>query len=101
MLDKFKQLYELQKKAKEIQKELKDTEIEAKSDDGTVSVVINGEQHIVDLKIETSALRPDNKDGLEKTLIKVMAEAISQAQAIAAEKTKSVMKDLGVNLPGM
>lgn len=101
MLDKFKQLYELQKKAKDIQKELKDTEIEARSDDGTVAVVINGEQHIVDLKIDASALIAENKDNLEKTLIKVLAEAISQAQTMAAEKTKGVMKDLGVNLPGM
>ena len=30
MLDKMKQLYKLQKKAKEIQKELKETEIEAR-----------------------------------------------------------------------
>lgn len=101
MLDKFKQLYELQKKAKEIQKELKETEIEAKSDDGTVTIVINGEQHIVDVKIDPSVLSADRKDHLEKTLVKVMAEAISQAQAMAAEKTKGVMKDLGVNLPGM
>lgn len=99
MLDKFKQVYELQKKAREIQKELKDTEIEAKSDDGMVAVVMNGEQHLVDIKIDDAAL--SDKAALEKTLVKVMSEAISQAQALAAEKTKSVMKDLGVNLPGM
>lgn len=101
MLDKMRQLYELQKKAKAIQKELKDTEIEACSADKSVCVVFNGEQHIVDVKINETLLSPDRKKELEQTLIKVTAEAISKAQALAADKTKDVMKDMGINLPGL
>lgn len=97
----MKQLYELQKQAKAVQKELKDTEIEACSADKAVCVVFNGEQHIVDIKISESLLSPDKKRDLEQTLVKVMSEAISKTQALAAEKTKDVMKGMGLNIPGM
>ena len=101
MLDKMKQLYQLQKKAKEIQKELKDTEIEAKSSDGEVTVVFNGEQRLTDIVIAEDILKPERKKELEQIIIKVIGEASSKAQALAAEKTKDVMKEMGVNLPGM
>lgn len=93
MLDKMKQLYELQKKAKEIQKDLRDTEIEACNADKSVCVVYNGEQKIVDVKVGDA--------NLEKELLKVIGEATTKAQALAAEKTKDVMKDMGLNIPGM
>ena len=50
MLDKMKQakqLYDMQKKAKAMQRELKDTEIEAVSPDKAVTVVFNGEPKLV------------------------------------------------------
>lgn len=101
MLDKMKQLYQLQKKAKEIQKELKDTEIEARSERGEVSVVYNGEQKLVDIAIAESMLEPSKKRELEQLIIKIASEAGSKAQAIAADKTKNVMKEMGVNIPGL
>lgn len=101
MLDKMKQLYQLQKKAKEIQKNLRDTEIEAKSSNGLVTVVYNGEQKMVSISIDQSLLTPDHQQELEQTIIKVVAEAQARAQSIAAEKTKDVMKEMGVNIPGL
>lgn len=97
----MKQLYQLQKKAKEIQKELKETEIEARSTNGEVTVVYNGEQHLVDIAIAEDILSPQKKKELEQLIIKVCGEAMSKAQALAAEKTKDVMKDMGMNIPGM
>jgi len=99
MLDKAKQLWELQKKAKAIQKELKETEVEAKAASGLVVVVFNGEQHIQSLEIDESLLKPENKRDLEKSIQQAIAEALSRVQAIAAEKMKAIAGDL--NLPGM
>lgn len=101
MLDKMKQIYQLQKKAKEIQKELKETEIEAKSNGGEVTVVYNGEQKLIEISISETMLNPDKKTELEQLIIKISAEASSKAQTIAADKTKDVMKEMGVNIPGM
>jgi len=94
---KAKDTYELVKKAKAIQKELKETEIEASSTDGTITVVFNGEQRMTDIKIDESWLEPDRKRDLEKAILNVAGQAISKAQAVAAEQMKKVAGDL--NLP--
>ncbi|HLB95385.1 MAG TPA: YbaB/EbfC family nucleoid-associated protein [Patescibacteria group bacterium] len=99
MFDKAKQLWELQKKARAIQKELKNTEVEAKAADGKVVVVFNGEQHLQSIEIEPAMLTPDKKRELEKALEQAISEAISRVQAIAAEKMKAIAGNL--NIPGL
>ncbi len=96
LMDQGKMLW----KAKQVQGELKKTEIEAKSNDGLVTVVVNGEMHLKDIKLSDDALSADKRN-LEESLKKTISEALSRAQAVAAEKTREVMKDMGMNLPGM
>lgn len=97
MFDQAKMLW----KANQVRKELKNTEVEAKSNDGSISVVVNGEMHIQKVELSEEALRPENKRNLERAIQNTISEALSRAQAIAAEKTKAVMKDLNLNIPGM
>lgn len=85
------------KKARAIQKELKETEIEASSTDGTVTVVFNGEQRMVSIEIDESMLSPEKKRELEKTILNVVGQAVSKAQAVATEQMKKIAGDL--NLP--
>lgn len=99
--DKAKQLYQLQKKAKEVQKELKNTEVEAKSTDGSVVVVMSADQKIREITIDESMLTAEKKKELEEKLTRVVSEAMSRVQAVAAEKTKSLMGEMGLNIPGM
>lgn len=101
MFDKAKEIYQLQKKAKEIQKELKNTEIEAKSADATITVVMTADQKIKSVDIDESLLDKSNKKDIEEKLVKVIAEGMSRAQAVAAEKTKGLMGEMGINIPGM
>lgn len=101
MFDKAKEIYQLQKKAKEIQKELKNTEIEAKSADATITVVMTADQKIKSVDIDENLLDKSNKKDIEEKLVKVIAEGMSRAQAVAAEKTKGLMGEMGINIPGM
>jgi len=96
---KIKDLYVLQKQARQIQKELKDIEVEASSNDGWVTVVFNGEQHLTEINLAEESLQPENKRELEKDLRNTISQAISRAQAVAAEKMKSVAGGLGI--PGL
>jgi len=96
---KMKDLYELQKKARKIQKELKETEIEAKSASGWVTVVFNGEQHLTSIDLAEAALSPDNKRELEKEIKNTVSQAISRAQAHAAERMREIAGNL--NIPGL
>ncbi|MCX6808949.1 MAG: YbaB/EbfC family nucleoid-associated protein [Candidatus Berkelbacteria bacterium] len=96
---KMKELYEFQKKARAIQKELKEVEIEASSNDGWVTVVFNGESHLTEVNLTEEALRPENKRELEKDLKNTISQAISRAQAVAAEKAKAIAGGMGI--PGL
>lgn len=101
MFDQAKDLYRLQKEARGIQKELKSTEIEAKSNNGAVSVIFSGDQHIRSIDINPEWMGEDKKKELEDELVKVIGEGISRSQAYAAEKTKKLMSEMGMNLPGL
>lgn len=94
-------LYALAKKARQIQKELKDIEIEARNSDGTVVAVFNGEQHLKEIKIADELLSPIKKGELEKQLTSVVSQGISKAQSVAAEQMREVAGDLGINIPGL
>ena len=62
-------------------------------------MVFNGEQHIQEVTIDESLLKPESKKDLEKALQQAIAECISRVQAIASEKMKVIAGDL--NIPGM
>lgn len=95
MLQKAKDMYALQKKAKQIKKELKNTHIEADIDG--VIAVIDGEQEVLSITIPDSALANGKK--LSETLVKCLNKGIKKSQQVAAEEMKDVMGNLG--FPGM
>ncbi len=94
MFDQAKNLYQLQKQAKEIKKELQNIHIEAEVEG--VIVIINGEQEVVSVTISEDAQQNPGK--LQENLVKAFNKAIKKSQQIAAEKMKGVMGGLG--LPG-
>ncbi len=96
MLDKAKDLYKLQKQAREIKKKLKKTHIEA--EEGNAIVIINGEQEVMKVTI-TGDESLENRSKLEQNLEKAFNKAIKKSQQIGAEMMKSVMGDM--NFPGL
>lgn len=92
MLEKAKDMYALQKKAKQIKKELKNTHIEAEVDG--VITVINGEQEVLNISIPEEALQNGKKLG--ETIVKSLNKGIKKSQQIAAEQMKDVMGNLGL-----
>jgi len=94
MFDKAKDLYKLQKQAREIKKKLKNTHIEAESDG--VVVIMNGEQEIMKITISDQAM--ENKKTLEISIEKAINKTVKKAQQIGAEMMKGVMGD---GFPGL
>jgi DNA-binding YbaB/EbfC family protein len=93
----MKELYQLQKKAKQVQKELKDLEIEAKSPDNSVAVIVSGEMKLVSIEITDEALQ--NKTNLQRLLVETTNQAMARAQSESASRMQPLLKDM--NLPGM
>jgi nucleoid-associated protein EbfC len=94
MFDKFKDMYGLQKQARILKKELKNTHIEAEVD-GVIAIV-DGEQELISVTFSEELAKNPKKLG--ETLVKAINKAIKKSQQIAAEKMKPLMN--GLNLPG-
>lgn len=92
MFEKAKNLYKIQKQAKEIKRELQSLHIEAEMEG--VKVVINGEQEMIEVVITDQA--PTDKIKLGALIAKCFNKAIKKSQQIAAEKMRSVMGDMGL-----
>ncbi len=89
--DQAKDMYKLQKQAKQIKKELKKVHIEAETDG--VVIVVDGEQNFIEARIP-EALSGD-LDRISKAFVESANKAIKKSQTIAAEKMKDVMGGLG------
>jgi DNA-binding YbaB/EbfC family protein len=101
MLDKMKQMYELQKKAKEMQKAVEAMTVERVSAGGKVSLVMNGNFKVERLSIDESALIPGNKAALEKTLAELFTGAAEEVRAASTRQAMGMMKEMNIKLPGM
>lgn len=98
-LKQAKQINDFRKEAQKIQKELRDTLIEATEADGKVKVVFTGEQKIESINIDPELLTPDKQKDLEQYLKNCISQAVQQSQQVAAQKMQSIAGGLG--LPGM
>ncbi|KKR05409.1 MAG: hypothetical protein UT33_C0011G0120 [Candidatus Peregrinibacteria bacterium GW2011_GWC2_39_14] len=96
MFDKVKDMYKLQKEAKEIKKKLKNIHIEATQDGFTV--VMDGEFEVISVTISDEAMADaaKNKKGLEGAILKCLNKATKKAQQVAAEEMKGVMGQMGL-----
>jgi len=99
MFDKAKNLYKIQKEARRIKNELKNTHIEAETEG--VTVTIDGEQEVIKIEITDEAIQKavEKKRALEEALEKTFNKAIKRSQQIGAEKMKDIMGDM--NIPGL
>ncbi len=92
MFGKMKEQYDFIKKAKEIQKKLKDEIVEAEK--GMVRVKMNGEQKIQAVEILAEEIK--DKSELERNIKDAVGAAIEKSQKIAAEMMKSVTGGMGL-----
>lgn len=97
-MNKFKDLYKLQKQAKEIKKKLQNTHIEAEVDG--ITVTVDGQQEIISVNISEDAYK--NKKNMETNIVKAFNKAIKRSQQYGADQMQGVMGDMGLGgLPGM
>jgi hypothetical protein len=95
----FSQVRDAQKHVKELQKELKNMRVEVQTGAGVVTAIVDGESLLVDLKIDTTILDPDELKALPQLIVKAVQEAQKKAKAEATAKAKLLTG--GMNLPGM
>lgn len=94
----MKNVFELQKKANEVKKELNKISIENTALNGKIRVKVDGEFRIKDLEIDAEILSSENKDKLVVNLKNCINEAQNRAKTEVARKMKETMGDF--NIPG-
>jgi DNA-binding protein YbaB len=101
MFNQMKQMYEMKKKFDEVQKQLETLKVEKTNFTKSLSVKANGTQRVESITIDSSWLSADKKSDLENGLVKIINDALQDAQKTGAMKAAELMKQSGLNIPGL
>jgi hypothetical protein len=93
----MKQAQQLQSRMADLQTELDGAEVEGRAGGGLVSVVMSGKGEVKKVSIDPSLMKEDEREILEDLIVAASADAKTKAEALAAEKMKSITG--GMTLP--
>ena len=92
MFDKMKQIYEIRKKAKELENKLAELKVDLA--EGGIKLRLNGLFNCESLEIDPSFLSPDRKEKLESILKKLFTETVREVQKRSAASSSDLLKGL-------
>ena len=92
MFGDFKKLWELQQKAKKLQKELSKARFEENAYNGNVRVVVSGTGELLEVKINPDVLKDIRS--VENAIVNAVNSAIKKAMEFQREKTKEFLAEL-------
>ncbi|NGX38976.1 MAG: Nucleoid-associated protein [Chlamydiae bacterium] len=73
-----KQARMMQQQMEQVREEMKSKEVTGKSGNGLVTIILDGERNIKDLKIKPECVDPEDTEGLEDLIRAAYEEATSQ-----------------------
>ncbi len=94
-----KQAVTMQKKAEEIQEDLKERVVEASSGGGMVTVHVNGKQEPLSIKIDPEVVDPNDVQMLEDLVLAAVSQAMKKSQEMYQEEMGKLTG--GLNVPGL
>ena len=97
--EQIRQAQQLKSKLDKAQKELKRMQIVGEAGKGAVTVVVNGEQRIVSMKIAPEVVDQKNVKELEQLVVRAVNDAQEKAQKAAAQQFKELTG--GFKIPGL
>ena len=95
----MKQAQKMQREVAKVQEELAQTEVQGSSGGGMVTATVTGAQQILAISISPEIVDPEDVEMLEDLVLAAVKDAMTNAQALAAEKMGQATG--GMNLPGM
>lgn len=95
----MKQAQQIQSKMAKLQEELGDRTVEASSGGGMVTVVANGRQEVLSIKIDQEVIDPDDSEMLQDLIMAAVNDALVRARDMMSAEMGKLTK--GMNLPGM
>ena len=95
----MKQAKKIQERISKIQEEMEKRTVEATAGGGMVTVVINGKNELLSLKIEKDVVDPEDVEMLQDLVMAAVNEGMRKAQEMVASEMGKVTG--GFNIPGM
>ena len=95
----MKKVQKMQAEMKKMQEELKMRTVETTVGGGAVTVVMNGEKEVQSLKIQPTAVDPEDVEMLEDLVVAAVNECSKKVDDLLAREMGKVTG--GLNLPGM
>ncbi|MBW2066408.1 MAG: YbaB/EbfC family nucleoid-associated protein [Deltaproteobacteria bacterium] len=95
----MKQAQQFQAKIAKLQEELEDKTVESSAGGGMVTVVVNGRQELVSIKIDPEVVDPGDTEMLEDLIMAAVNDGLAKAKNMANEEMKKLTQ--GLNLPGI
>jgi DNA-binding YbaB/EbfC family protein len=101
MGDLMRRAQALQERMAKLQEEAGQRTVEGSAGGGMVTVLANGRQEILSIKLDPEVLDAQDQDMLQDLIVAGVNDALKKAQAMMAEEMKSVTGGLGLNIPGL
>ena len=95
----MKKVQKLQADMAKLQEELKARTLEATAGGGVVKVVVTGEKQIVSIKVDPSAVDPEDTEMLEDLIVAAVNEALKKVDDMMAQEMGKLTG--GMKIPGM
>ena len=99
MNNMIKQAQKMQQNMMKMQEELEQTEFEATSGGGAVSVKMSGKKELLSVNIKPEAVDPDDVEMLQDMIVAAVNEAMRKAEADSAASMSKLTG--GLNLGGL
>ena len=96
----MKQAQQMQERVKKLQEEAANKTVEASSGGGMVTVVANGRQEVLSIKIDRSVVDPNDIDMLQDLVAAAVNEALRKSQDIMKQEMGRLTAGMGLP-PGM
>jgi nucleoid-associated protein EbfC len=98
----LKQAQQFQAKMAQLQEELGERTVEASSGGGMITVVANGRQEILSVKIDPEVIDPNDREMLQDLILAAVNDALTKARNMVQEEMGKLTHGLNLpNLPGL
>lgn len=95
----LKQAQKVQAKVAEMQAGLAEKRVEASAGGGMVTVVMNGKNEVVSIRIDPEVINPDDPEMLEDLVVAALSEARSKVEELVQSEMSAITG--GLPLPGL
>jgi DNA-binding YbaB/EbfC family protein len=99
MGDMMKQAQKLQARMLKMQEELAERTVESAVGGGMITVVANGKQQIVSIRIEKEVVNPEDVEMLQDLVLAAVNDALRRSQEMVASEMGKLTG--GLNIPGL